>query len=233
MKRSNANVAKAKYSKWLTKDGLGKLEMWARNGLTDKQIAQKMNINVSTLYKWEKEHSEISESLKKGKKPVDIEVENALLRKALGGKVTQTVYKMVKVDDTVLKARRAKFLKGYQIEHPELTKEELIIAAADKVPTYERIAMTQTETEVLPDTTAIIYWLKNRCPDKWREMYYTALKKANLTTAQAEARIKKAAADVIAQSEDKNNMDNNGFIKAITSTLETTWKSNKNDDYEQ
>jgi len=224
-------VAKPKYSKWLTKDGLSKIEMWARHGLTDKQIAQKMNINVSTLYKWEKEHKEILESLKKGKTPVDMEVENALLKKALGGKATTTVYKMVKVDETVLKARRTKFLRKYRVEHPEMTKEELVIAAADGVPTYERIAITQTETEVLPDTTAIIYWLKNRCPDQWRDINYSALKKANLTIAQAEARIKKAAADVITGHEDNNNVDKDSFIKAITSTLANTWKDSN--DYEQ
>ena len=34
-------MAKGKYARWLTKEGLLLLEGWARDGLTDEQIAQK------------------------------------------------------------------------------------------------------------------------------------------------------------------------------------------------
>ncbi len=40
----------AKYEYWLTSEGLLKLEAWARNGLTDEQIAGNAGIAVSTLY---------------------------------------------------------------------------------------------------------------------------------------------------------------------------------------
>lgn len=43
-----------------------------------------MGINVATLYDWKNKYSEISEALKKGKEVIDIEVENALLKRALG-----------------------------------------------------------------------------------------------------------------------------------------------------
>ena len=33
-------VAKGKYEQWLTEEGLLQLEAWARNGLTDEQIAE-------------------------------------------------------------------------------------------------------------------------------------------------------------------------------------------------
>ena len=55
-----------------------------RDGLTDKQIAHNMGITPSTLYAWKDKYPEISESLKKGKEVVDIEVENALLKRAKG-----------------------------------------------------------------------------------------------------------------------------------------------------
>ena len=74
----------AKYQKWLEPDGLICLEAWARDGLTDEQIAGKMDIGVRTLYEWKNKHSQISQSLKRGKEPVDIEVENSLLKRALG-----------------------------------------------------------------------------------------------------------------------------------------------------
>lgn len=163
-------MAKPKYSKWLTKDGLSKLEMWARDGLTDKQIAQKMNINVSTLYKWEKEHNEISESLKRGKNLFDNQVEKTLFEKAIGKSVTTTTtYKMVKVDREVLKAKRLRFLNKYKLNHPDLTKEELTLIAIEKVPTYEKIPQIRVINELPPDTTALIFWLKNRQPEKWRD----------------------------------------------------------------
>ena len=77
-------MAKGKYEYWLTPEGLIKLEGWARDGLTDEQIAKNMKISPATLYNWKKDHLEILESLKKGKEVVDYEVENALLKRALG-----------------------------------------------------------------------------------------------------------------------------------------------------
>lgn len=77
-------MAKGKYQKWLTPDGRLLLEAWARDGLTDEQIAHNCGINTATLYDWKKKYPEISESLKRGKEVVDIEVENALLKRAKG-----------------------------------------------------------------------------------------------------------------------------------------------------
>ena len=77
-------MAKGKYEYWLSSEGLLKLESWARDGLIDEQIAENIGINPATLYDWKKKYPEISEALKKGKEVVDIEVENALLKRALG-----------------------------------------------------------------------------------------------------------------------------------------------------
>ena len=43
-------MAKGKYEYWRTADGLILLEGWARDGLTDEQIAEKMRISASTYY---------------------------------------------------------------------------------------------------------------------------------------------------------------------------------------
>lgn len=122
-------MAKGKYEYWLTTDGLTLLEGWARDGLTDEQIASNMGIVSSTLYTWKKDHEEISEALKKGKEVVDIEVENALLKRAL----------------------------GYSYEEKKVEVSE------------EGTKVTKTIKEVVPDTTAQIFWLKNRRPDRWRD----------------------------------------------------------------
>ena len=122
-------MAKGKYKAWLTPEGLLKIEAWAGDGLTDEQIADNMGINVGTLYRWKLMYSEICEALKKGKDVVDVQVENALLKRALGYRYTET---MVEQSDDGRKIR-------------------------------------ETVKEVVPDTTAQIFWLKNRRPDLWRD----------------------------------------------------------------
>lgn len=60
------------------------VEDWVRNGATDKEVAQRLGISVDTMCVYKKEFSEFSEALKKGREYTDSEVENALLRRALG-----------------------------------------------------------------------------------------------------------------------------------------------------
>lgn len=80
-------------AKWNdVKDKLILVEGWARDGLTNEQIADNLGINQDTLYTYKKKYPEFSEALKKGKEVVDFEVENALLKNALGGNVTAQIY---------------------------------------------------------------------------------------------------------------------------------------------
>lgn len=80
-------------SKWEdVKDKLTLVEGWARDGLTDEQIAEKLNISKDTFYKYKKNHTDFSDSLKKGKEVVDYQVENALLRNALEGNTTAQIF---------------------------------------------------------------------------------------------------------------------------------------------
>lgn len=123
-------MANGKYQQWVEPDGLILLEGWARDGLTDDQIAHNMGIATGTLYAWKKAHSEISEALKRGKEVVDIEVENALLKRAMG---YDYIEERVEISDS--------------------GKRKVI----------------QTTKHVAADTTAQIYWLKNRRPDRWRD----------------------------------------------------------------
>lgn len=129
-------MAKGKYEKWLEPENLILIEGWARDGLTDEQIAYNMGISVATLYNWKKSHLEILESLKKGKEVVDTEVENALLKRALG------------------------------YSYDETTSERKLNEDTGK---YELITTKVVIKQVVPDTTAQIFWLKNRRPDKWRD----------------------------------------------------------------
>ena len=100
----------------------------------------KMGISPSSFYDLMKRFPEILEAVKKGKAPVDVEVENALLKSALGYYVT--LKKPVK-----LKTERQKPGAGKIVE--------------------ERIEYVEEQIYVAPQNTAQIFWLKNRRPDRW------------------------------------------------------------------
>ena len=74
----------AKYKDWLTEEGLLLIEGWARDGLTNDQIAHNIGIARGTLYEWQKTYPDFKDALKRGKAVVDRMVENALLKNALG-----------------------------------------------------------------------------------------------------------------------------------------------------
>ena len=58
-------MAKGKYEYWLTPEGLLELEGWARDGLTDEQIAYNIGISRSTLNSWKDKYQDISDTLKR------------------------------------------------------------------------------------------------------------------------------------------------------------------------
>lgn len=77
---------------WLEKDNLILLEGWARNGLTEEQIAHNMGIGRTTLFEWKKKEPNIANALKKTKEIVDLEVENALYKNAMNGNITAQIF---------------------------------------------------------------------------------------------------------------------------------------------
>lgn len=109
------------------------IEGWARQGLTDEQISKNMNISYSTFREWKKKYSALSAALKKGKTPVDFEVENALLKRAM----------------------------GFEYEETETIIEEVDGKQRKRIKKIKKVA--------LPETSAIIFWLKNRMPEQWRK----------------------------------------------------------------
>ena len=145
----------AKINDWLENDKLILLEGWAKSGLTDEQIAKNIGINRTTLYDWKKKEINIANALKKGKEVIDFEVENALLKKALGYTITLKKQKVTKDGDVV-----------------DITEE----------------------VHIPPDTTAQIFWLKNRKPNNWKDRIETDEDKEAVTNAsQVIAKIRKVA----------------------------------------
>ena len=119
---------KPKSEEWMTDDKLVILEGWARDGLTDEQIAANVGISVRTLYRWKQQYCQICHALKKGKDTADREIENALFKRAKGYDFTET---------------RIKKKDGVVVEETVITKH------------------------IPGDTTAQIFWLKNRKPEYW------------------------------------------------------------------
>lgn len=128
---------------------LDEIAAWCRDGLTDKQIASNLSVSVTTLFKYKAEKPELVQALKKNKEIADLEVENALFKKAIG-------YEYKEVIDEVFGTPTGEF---YDDGKPKLT--------ADRV-------RRRTITKVMPpDSTAQIFWLKNRQPEKWRDRKHT------------------------------------------------------------
>lgn len=146
-------LAKGKYEYWLSPEGLLKLGGWAKDGLTDEQIAENIGISRSTLNAWKDRYPDISDTLKRGKEVVDRQVENALLKRALGytytevkekkegGVVTEvtTTVKEVVPDVTAqifwLKNRKPKDWRDKVVitDDTELMKLDELIGSIDKL----------------------------------------------------------------------------------------------------
>lgn len=141
-------MAKSKASEWLEPDKLLLLEAWARDGLTEEQIANNIGIDRTTLYRWKEKERNIYNALKKGKEVVDIEVENALLKKCFGYNVP--IKKTFKVKNVDYDSQTGK-----------------------KIREYEELVTGYDETHVPADTTSQIFWLKNRKPSVWRDKVVT------------------------------------------------------------
>ena len=118
------------------------VEIWARDGLTDEQIANNLGISVASFYNYKNENLEFLEALKKGKEVADYEVENALFKKALG--------------------YNAKIKKAFKVK-------EVLYENGKRLKETERIEYAEDEVHIPADTTAQIFWLKNRKPSVWRD----------------------------------------------------------------
>lgn len=129
-------MAKGKYQEWLQGDNLILLKGWARDGLSDEQIAHNMGIAYSTLQEWKKKHQDISVALKKTKEVVDKEVENSLYKSAMG------------------------------YDYEEVTEERRF---NKKTGDYELVITKRQKKHMPPNPTSIIFWLKNRRPEIWRD----------------------------------------------------------------
>ena len=119
-------MAKGRYHEWLTPQGIIALEGWARNGLTDEQIAHNVGISTKTLYVWKNEHSLICDALKNSKEIADLQIENALYNKALSGDTVSMIF--------WLKNRQPnRWRDKHQVEHTATLADDPVTAAIRKI----------------------------------------------------------------------------------------------------
>jgi len=138
-------VAKLKY---IEKDFPLMAQDYARQGLNDKQIAMKLGIALCTYYQYQLDYPEFSEAIKKGKSPVDVKVENALLKRALGFE-----YEEVHTEYRIKGKKKEE--KTKDSEKPKLTPS--IIKKIKKF--------------IPPDVAACAFHLKNRRPGRWKDRH--------------------------------------------------------------
>jgi len=127
-------------SKWPEVESkLNLVEAWCRDGLVELDICHNLGISIQTLQTYKREHLSFLTALKNGKEVVDITVVNALYKRT----------------------------QGYRYD--EVTTESMPIYEDGNITGYEMRETKRVTKEVLPDPTSMIFWLKNRCKDQWRD----------------------------------------------------------------
>lgn len=109
---------------------IAQAEKLCRLGATDQEVADFMEVEVRTLYRWKTDNEAFCQALKAGKDVADDRVERSLFARA----------------------------NGYEHEEVDIR----VVANA--------IVQTPIRKYYPPDTTAAIFWLKNRKPGEWRDL---------------------------------------------------------------
>ena len=118
----------------------------AKLGAMDKEIADFFDTHVDTIDLWKRTYPEFIRSIKAGKDHYDSRrVESSLLQRALGYEYTET-----KTEDIIITQGKGK---------------DKISIPGTKVTTTNKI--------VPPSTTAQIFWLVNRQPQRWQHVNKT------------------------------------------------------------
>jgi len=106
-------------NKWDThvQPRLKEIHEWCMQGLTNDVICQKLGISEATWYEYMNEHPTLAELVKLGKSVMDSQVENSLLRAALGFEFEE-VKTIIEEDKNGKKKTRVEKVKRYQPPNP-------------------------------------------------------------------------------------------------------------------
>jgi transposase-like protein len=125
-------------------------KMLSRKGATDFEIAQALGINRATFYLWMQTHQKFHDAVKLGKSPADKRTERSLFERANGYS-----YEAEEI-----------FLIDEVVERPAPTKKDPKAVAITRTKKALRVPVIK---HVPPSDTSLIFWLKNRRKDRWRD----------------------------------------------------------------
>jgi hypothetical protein len=114
----------------------------AEAGYTDLQMMEEFDVKRTTFYRWKKDFPEFKDAIKIAKEEPDNQMERSLYHSGKGFEYFEEV--PVKVKDVEYENGR-------------------------KVKETERVEVIQVKRTVPPNSTAQIFWLKNRRPEIWRD----------------------------------------------------------------
>ncbi len=113
-------------------------------GATDNEVAEFFNVSVRTVHRWKLEQEEFCHALKIGKAAADERAERSLFHKANGFTYTE---------QQAFKVKTVTYKDGKRLKE------------------VEELQTIEVERFSPPDTTAMIFWLKNRKPGVWRDRH--------------------------------------------------------------
>ena len=107
--------------------------------MIEAEMCKRLGISVDSFINYKKDRPELFDALKEGKQIADYRVENALYNRAIG------------------------------YEYEEVVKELQATKQADGTEKMELVVTKVLKKRMAPDTTAQIFWLKNRKPGDWKD----------------------------------------------------------------
>lgn len=131
--------------------------LWmSRSGLSNEEMAKELTVSRKTLDTWKKKHLAVEQALRAGKNWFDASAEQKLFQTVMGYKTTEVSV-------------------NYKYCYDRKTKEPIIDPLTGKT---KKIPMGESHTtkEIPPNITSLIFWLKNRQPDKWNDVQKLDLK---------------------------------------------------------
>lgn len=116
-------------------------EVACKAGFTDKELADLFGVSTQTLNAWKKQHPAFLDAIKTGKEEADERVQRSLYHRAVGYSFDSVKIFPPKV-----------WNDGEEVKFGE----PVVVPYVEHVP---------------PDTTACIFWLKNRRKTEWRDRH--------------------------------------------------------------
>lgn len=112
-------------------------------GATDQDLAHEFDVSLKSINRWKAAHNEFRLALKDNKPIADDRVQRSLYHKAVGAEYEET---------QAIKLKRTIYEDGKRV------REE------------EYVELVPVRKAIPADTTAAIFWLKNRRSQEWREV---------------------------------------------------------------